>query len=265
MRYFAHDVNASIDDKIMTLRMMHGGAAVDAYWTIIERLYRDERPLVVAENQPETKSVCHWLCVGFDGFSEYVNGMLEVGLLVDVSEDDSEVLLWSERVDRQIGELTKKAETARKNGKNGGRPPKKKTDENQQETQSVSKQNPEKANYKLETINLYKEISPNGDTKKDDLPFAEVVDYLNAQTGKKFKPTSKKTRGLIAARFNEGFSLDDFKAVIDTKVAKWGNDPKMADFLRPETLFGTKFEGYLNEQPRGGTSAEFDEYAARLS
>jgi uncharacterized phage protein (TIGR02220 family) len=49
----------------------------------------------------------------------------------------------------------------------------------------------------------------------------------------------------VRARVRDGFTLDDFKAVIDAKVAQWGEDEKMAEYLRPETLFGTKFEGYL--------------------
>jgi len=52
----------------------------------------------------------------------------------------------------------------------------------------------------------------------------------------------------IKARFNEGRTTDDFIHVIDIKCAKWLSDPKMIDFLRPETLFGNKFESYLNEQ-----------------
>ena len=75
----------------------------------------------------------------------------------------------------------------------------------------------------------------------------EVVDYLNAKTGRSFKAASKSTARHIKARAAEGFALDDFKAVIDAKAAQWGSDPNMSRYLRPETLFGSKFEGYLNE------------------
>lgn len=80
------------------------------------------------------------------------------------------------------------------------------------------------------------------------LPYAEVVAYLNEKSHKQFKPNSKKTRAFIKARFGEGFTLEDFKTVIDNKAGGWLNDPEMDRFLRPETLFGTKFEGYLNEK-----------------
>jgi uncharacterized phage protein (TIGR02220 family) len=81
------------------------------------------------------------------------------------------------------------------------------------------------------------------------IPFKEVVSYLNEKTGKTFKPSSQKTRTFIQARFREGFTLDDFKKVIDLKTSEWKSDPKMAEYLRPETLFGTKFESYLNSKP----------------
>ena len=82
---------------------------------------------------------------------------------------------------------------------------------------------------------------------KDKIPFVEIVNYLNAKSGKNFKDNTKETRRAIRARWNEGFRLPDFKRVIVTKCAKWKSDEKMVDYLRPQTLFGTKFEGYLNE------------------
>lgn len=80
------------------------------------------------------------------------------------------------------------------------------------------------------------------------VPYQQVVDYLNEKTGKQYKHTTKKTQSLIKARTKEGFSLDDFKQVIDNMSSQWMNDSKMNQYLRPETLFGTKFEGYLNQQ-----------------
>ena len=74
-----------------------------------------------------------------------------------------------------------------------------------------------------------------------------IIDYLNKKTLKNFKATTKKTQSLIRARLNEGFSYQDFIKVIDTKTKEWKDDKYMSKFLRPETLFGTKFEGYLNE------------------
>lgn len=87
-------------------------------------------------------------------------------------------------------------------------------------------------------------------SKPDSNPYKEIIDYLNQKANKKFKHTSQKTQTLIKARFKEKFTLDDFKQVIDIKTAQWLTDDKMSVYLRPETLFGTKFESYLNEQPK---------------
>lgn len=81
----------------------------------------------------------------------------------------------------------------------------------------------------------------------DSIPFSEIINYLNQITKKKFSLSTKSTKQHIRARWNEGRRLNDFKRVVDIKFEKWGSDPKMVDYLRPETLFGTKMESYLNE------------------
>lgn len=75
----------------------------------------------------------------------------------------------------------------------------------------------------------------------------KIIDYLNASTNKSYRHNTSKTYNLIKARLNENWTFDDFKKVIDIKCSQWLDDPKMCRYLRPETLFGTKFESYLNE------------------
>lgn len=76
----------------------------------------------------------------------------------------------------------------------------------------------------------------------------DIVNYLNTMCGTNYKADSKKTKDLVRARMNDNFTMEDFKTVIYKKAKQWKDDPKMCKFLRPETLFGTKFEGYLNEK-----------------
>jgi uncharacterized phage protein (TIGR02220 family) len=86
----------------------------------------------------------------------------------------------------------------------------------------------------------------------------EILKYLNDKTGKKFSPKSADTIKHVSARIAEGRTIDDFKHVIDVKVAKWkgktwtdnrtGELAHGDDYLRPSTLFGAKnFENYVNE------------------
>lgn len=86
-----------------------------------------------------------------------------------------------------------------------------------------------------------------------------ILQYLNRKAGKAFREV-KANLTVIDARLKEGATVDDCKAVIDAKVGQWAADPKMQEYLRPETLFGaTKFQQYLgslNTQPTGGESWE---------
>lgn len=98
----------------------------------------------------------------------------------------------------------------------------------------------------------YKEISNkrnNGSAEAEPRSIhKDVIDYLNDKIGARYKSSSAINKRLIDARVKEGYKLDDFKRVIDNKVASWAQDQKMSKYLRPQTLFGTKFESYLNER-----------------
>lgn len=99
---------------------------------------------------------------------------------------------------------------------------------------------------------------------KDDIPYEEIINYLNEKTGKKFRVVDSNKK-LIRARWREKYTLEDFKKVIDIKVEKWlGND--MEEYLRPKTLFASShFDDYLNEaekkfKKQEGTSNPSGEY-----
>lgn len=118
-------------------------------------------------------------------------------------------------------------------------------------------------------INNNKDNNTNKNTKeKEDIyiPYSEIIDYLNEKANTKYKDSTQKTRELIKHRWKEGFTLDDFKAVIDNKTKHWLGSSEYAQYLRPVTLFGTKFESYLNQKvsapPTGqqntGTRIQYD-------
>lgn len=93
-----------------------------------------------------------------------------------------------------------------------------------------------------------KKTKPGGDGKKPNIPYEQIVTDLNAQAGTDYKHTSRKTQELIRARYNEGFVAKDFFTVHRKKAAEWKNNPKFCKYLRPETLYGPKFEGYCNQR-----------------
>lgn len=106
----------------------------------------------------------------------------------------------------------------------------------------------DKQDKQEDTMSGSADETPTAQGKKDESTEEahKILDYLNAESGKHFKYTAANIRP-IKARLKEGFTFDDFRLVIDYKANTWGNDPKMSEYVRPLTLFGTKFESYREE------------------
>ena len=83
--------------------------------------------------------------------------------------------------------------------------------------------------------------------KAGEIPFNEIISDLNQKTGKNYKPDTPKTQEMIRTLWRRGFTLQDFQQVHTNKVNDWINDKEMARYLRPDTLYSNKFEGYLNQ------------------
>lgn len=297
MKYFDHDVDAHKDDKIILLRKIHGGAAVDAYWTILEIIYRDETNLKTDikpnDNQAETKlkpngltAISFFLQVDENTLKTWIETMCELGLFSKKEGSNGHITIASSRATANINTYKARCETNRENGSKGGRPKKTagqsvgktKSKPNGKRTESELKptENPAESDLKPNRVDKekekekYKEDISNDISKKkgaDLSAITEIVDYLNQAANTSFKASSKNTQSLINARTREGFTVDDFKTVIDGRVKAWANDQKMSEYLRPQTLFGTKFESYLNaSKAKPKTDEEewnelFEEYA----
>ena len=111
------------------------------------------------------------------------------------------------------------------------------------------------SNFERQTINNlkseFKNFKDNNiiNNKTNNIDYKYIVDFLNSKADTNYKHTTGKTQSLIRARMNEGFTLEDFKQVISNKCNEWkGTD--FEKYLRPETLFGTKFESYLNSKTK---------------
>jgi len=73
-----------------------------------------------------------------------------------------------------------------------------------------------------------------------------IINYLNLKAGAMYKATNSKTINLVKSKLKDGFTVDDFKTVIDKKVKAW-KGTLFEQYLTPFTLFGDKFEIYLNQ------------------
>jgi predicted phage replisome organizer/uncharacterized phage protein (TIGR02220 family) len=92
-----------------------------------------------------------------------------------------------------------------------------------------------------------KNKSKSKNINKNAEAFDIIISYLNEKTGASYKAKNKATQQHINARLSEGYTVDDFITVIDKKCAEWVGT-EWEKYLRPATLFGSKFEGYLNSK-----------------
>lgn len=114
---------------------------------------------------------------------------------------------------------------------------------------SVAKKGNEGSPKKAPSINtLSKDTSSKDITvEKDKIPYSEIISDLNEVLSANYRDKTKETRRAIDRWWKQGFRLDDFKKVHRIKADEWRGDAKMSKFLRPSTLYGPKFEDYLNQ------------------
>lgn len=205
MLYFDHDTSAMGDPKVTELCIEHGPGAVAAYWCVLEQIYREETALVVFGNRggfgAVTKVVSHWLCTDPETVGAWISAMVEIGLLERDAENPDAVT--SSRAMRNIEEYREKRETARRNGKNGGRKPTRKPGANRAETASVPDCEPtrkpgaklikEKKGFGFDKQNqkpfapcgaAAAEAAPPAATENPNCPLCGVPMWRNRQTGK---------------------------------------------------------------------------------
>ena len=133
-------------------------------------------------------------------------------------------------------------------------------EERRAKQRALIEKSPDKSSERTSYVAV-SDIDKEEDKEKDNniyVPYKEIISYLNEKTGKKLRWDVKSNQKEIKARFNEGYTLDDFKTVIDKKYNEWGRKPTkeelqrgikdMRIYLRPKTLFGSNFDVYLNQE-----------------
>lgn len=166
-------------------------------------------------------------------------GRLMFALFDHESPVDDDIALAYEFISLQrdvdSNKYKKRCEQNRENGKKGGRP---KTEK----TERLFK----KPNGFFENPNDNDNDNEKGNDNESvpDNPLS-LLSYFNSKTGSSYKDT-EQFEDLIEQRLSEGYSFEDLRSVIDKKSVEWSCDGKMRSYLRPSTLFGEKFEEYLN-------------------
>lgn len=182
-------------------------------------------------------------------------------------------------MERMNDEYDEKCKKNAENGRKGGRPrtetekserfsekPKKANGffENPTETETETGLEKKETRKKKERSQS-RDDGPYQSGKPDDLhpdtraTAIKAIEHLNGRTGADYEPTTPATLKKVSARLNEGATLDDFKTVIDNKTSDWLHDSDMRKYLRPQTLFGPKFESYLQERKRAAPDPAYGE------
>lgn len=159
---------------------------------------------------------------------DIVRSAMKVFVELNMIEIFDDQTIYMAEVQKLIGSETAGAERVRKHRQN-----RKLLQCNTDETKSNTE------------IDIEQDKDKEKDKEKNKEIYKSVLDRLNEKAGTNYRASSKATQSHINARLAEGYTLEDFFSVIDKKCAEWRGG-EMEKYLRPETLFGSKFENYLN-------------------
>ena len=261
--YLRHDNDAFSDPKIIKLRMLHGFEAYALYWRILEMMF-DEPDNTLAYNEAIFEVISFDTRTTLD-VSEVIDTGIDIGLfqVQDGYFYSPSLLRRMESVkvfSQKKSEQAKRAAEARW-AKNKSKDHANADNNNAGAMRSHSVSNADamqndamRREEKRREEKIREDTLPSDHQEQaPDNSIADVIEYLNEQTGSRYRVSTESTRRLIKARMREGFTLDDFKVVISKKAKEWKGG-EMEKYLRPETLFGTKFESYLNQEIRPPTA-----------
>lgn len=227
--YFSHDSNAKDDPKCVMLIEQLGLEGYGIYWVLIETL----------RDQPEYKyplALIPAIARRYNTTTEKMKTVIGNYGLFTIDEND----FFSLSLIKRMEQYEYKREIARAAGK--------KSAEKRLLNSGSTDVQPTFNDGSTSKVKNSKE-----DNSKVNIPYSEIIDYLNLKTGKRFSAKTDSTIKFISGRFSEGRTLEDFKKVIDTKCSEWiGKKDKfgkpMENYLRPNTLFSpTNFENYINQ------------------
>lgn len=261
MKYFDHDVESYKDDKIMLLRHAHGNEAIDAYWAIVEQIYRDEEAF--SDSQPiASESLAFVIGITTDKLGECISGMLEYGLLVRDEDGDLMSPRAADKIDGYQKRCAANADNAKKPRRKkkaaGGRheePLANLSDSLANVSESLTK--PSEAQAKPSETPIEEEgeedIGEKEKSTKKEKPdgkaraafVAACLAVFNEETNSQIAYIDPETQMRLRMIQDTGRTLEDVRLVTRDKFAEWKDDPKMGKFIRPKTFFGDQFESYL--------------------
>ena len=246
MKWFKHDTDASIDAKLQELLLDYGATGYGLYWYCIELIAKEVTPKnITFELEHDARIIARNLNLTPQETINIMKRMVELGLF-DFSNNEKlrcvkiayrldDTLRKSLNTELIIKNFRSNSDKLRQTPTNSGV-----TRTYPEKVHSEEEEDKEEKKKRREVDKEEKRIYSQADYK-------EIISHLNEITNSNFKTSSQKTKDLITARMNEGFTVDDFKQVHIIKFAEW-TGTEFEKFLRPQTLYSNKFESYLNQK-----------------
>lgn len=237
--FYQHYATADQHPKFKMLRVQFGWAGEGKFWALNNRIAQAENCCLNISKKYNKAAIASDLDFNLNDLDEFISFLLddcelirecESGVITtDIVQENFQKVMVNREKARE-----RKQRALEKVSKGSGELSKGSGDQNKKVKESKGKEK-------------NTPLTPQGG--KANVSF-RIVDYLNRKTGSNFSFEAKATQRHIDARIKEGFTPDDFKTVIDFKCSQWLTDPEKQEFLRPITLFNSKFESYLNAAKR---------------
>lgn len=260
--YFRHSTNARNDDKIAGLISNYGKEAYFHFFALVESCAEkasDEFPEDgMFHFHPRTLSnallVKKWTLISHLSAIQQ-SGLCEVSVEPQSAISDRSVDI--QRVSVAMPNLSKFMGRYETNSPNKRKEKEIKVNESKEPTPILSKKaKPRKTPtpiFEVEPLQLEEDIEASQDA-------ITVLTMLNTICFRAFRPTDFNLK-FINARLKEKYTIEDFKKVIECKNADWGHKSDWKHLLQPSTLFGNKFDQYLNQALGSETISQAEEDA----
>ena len=238
IEYYRHFSGADQHPKFEMLRAKYGWSGDGKFWALNNRIALASNCILDLSKKYVKASIANALDFTLDEFDEFVIYLLEeCDLIIETGSG-----ITTNEVQENYGKVSLKR---MKNKAGYIKKPTLKTAESSTKLAETENQ-PTGMQIQL-SENIQTKVNKSKVNKREEVEI--ILNDLNERLGLKkgFSADTEKSQSLILSRLRDGFSVEDFFTVNEKKINSWKTDPNMCKFLRPETLYGNKFEGYLNE------------------
>lgn len=246
MKWFKHDANANSDSKLQNVLLDYGLEGYGLYWYCIELIAGNvEADNITFSLEHDARIIAR----NTGSTAQKVEEMMRYFVTIGLFENADGVITCmklAKRLDQSMTSNPGMRAIINEIKQGNGRVIAKPHDEKNGNHDPVMTSHDSVMQDQIRSEEIREEEIKDSLSSKHDDSVKKVIGWLNSATGSKYKASTRSHAKNINGRLSDGHSVEDLKLVIDFKAEHWGADQKMAEYLRPQTLFGPeKFTGYL--------------------